>query len=109
MSVEPKSRGAREIVVDTRPLWRILVEQMYRPIVLQVGLVLFLLISTMTTPEGLTLRGQKALAVFTICVVYWVTDVLPLMVTSLLAMVLITTTGVLSAKDTYALFGNEAV
>src|SRR5262245_58172261 len=109
MAVHPQPPRAREIVVDTRPLWRILVEQMYRPIVLTIGLVLFLSISTMATPEGLTPRGQKALAVFAICVVYWVTDVLPLMVTSLLAMVLITTTGVLSAKDAYALFGNEAV
>ena len=37
------------------------------------------------------------------------TNVLPLMVTSLLAMVLLPLTGVLQAKDTYALFGNEAV
>src|SRR4029077_16838669 len=53
--------------------------------------------------------GQNALAIFALCLVYWVTNVIPLMVTSLLAMVLLPTTGVLSAKDTYALFGNEAV
>src|SRR4030095_14714528 len=44
-----------------------------------------------------------------ICLVYWVSGVLPLMVTSILAMVLLPQTGVISAKDTYALFGNEAV
>src|SRR5882724_6681725 len=106
---QPQPRRPREVVIDRRPLWRILFGRTYRPVVLAAGVLVFLLISTMETPEGLSPTGQKALAVFAICVVYWVSDVFPLMVTSLLAMVLITTTGVLSAKDTYALFGNEAV
>src|SRR5439155_1008138 len=73
------------------------------------GLLAFLALRAMAPPAGLTAAGQSALAIFAICLVYWVTSVLPLMVTSLLAMVLLPTTGVLSAKDTYALFGNEAV
>ncbi len=98
-----------EVVIDTRPLWRILAGTTYRPIVLVLGLVAFLLIRWMDTPADLSLAGQKALAVFVICIIYWVTSVIPLMATSLLAMVLLPTTGVMSAKDTYALFGNEAV
>jgi sodium-dependent dicarboxylate transporter 2/3/5 len=98
-----------DVVVDTRPLWRILVGRTYRPIVLVVGLAAFLALHGMETPAGLSSAGQNALAIFALCLVYWVTNVLPLMVTSLLAMVLLPTTGVLSAKDTYALFGNEAV
>ncbi|TMA40586.1 MAG: SLC13/DASS family transporter [Deltaproteobacteria bacterium] len=98
-----------EVVIDTRPLWRILVGRTYRPTVLLVGLAAFLVLRVMEPPAGLPPEGQKALAIFAICLVYWVTSVLPLMVTSLLAMVLLPTTGVLSAKDTYALFGNEAV
>ncbi|HYV57885.1 MAG TPA: SLC13 family permease, partial [Candidatus Nitrosopolaris sp.] len=98
-----------EIAIDTRPLWRILVGRAYRPTVLLVGFVAFLTLRVIEPPAGLPPEGQKALAVFAICLVYWVTNALPLMVTSLLAMVLLPTTGVLSAKDTYALFGNEAV
>src|SRR5204862_8093303 len=63
----------------------------------------------MPATAGLSVGGQRTLAVFVLCLVYWVTSVLPLMVTSLLAMVLLPTTGAISAKDTYALFGNEAV
>ena len=63
----------------------------------------------MPPPAGLEPVAQRALAVFVVCLVYWVTNVLPLMVTSILAMVLLPLTGVQSAKDTYALFGNEAV
>jgi len=98
-----------DVIIDTRPLWRILAGRTYRPVVLGVGLLAFLALRTMEPPAGLTPAGQSALAIFAICLVYWVTNVIPLMVTSLLAMVLLPTTGVLSAKDTYALFGNEAV
>jgi sodium-dependent dicarboxylate transporter 2/3/5 len=63
----------------------------------------------MPAQEGLSDSGQRALAVFAICLVYWVSNVLPLMVTSLLAMTLLPLSGVISAKDTYASFGNEAV
>jgi solute carrier family 13 (sodium-dependent dicarboxylate transporter), member 2/3/5 len=101
--------GANDVVIDTRPLWRILVGRTYRPTMLLLGLVAFIAVQLMDTPEGLSPAGQSALAVFCLCLVYWVTNVIPLMVTSLLAMVLLPTTGVLSAKDTYALFGNEAV
>ena len=107
MALPQPSRA--EILIDTRPLWRILAERTYRPIVLSVGLAAYLAIRAMPAPEGLSPAGQKALAIFVLCLVYWVTSVLPLMVTSLLAMLLLPTTGVISAKETYALFGNEAV
>ena len=107
MALPQPSRA--EILIDTRPLWRILAERTYRPIVLSVGLAAYLAIRAMPPPEGLSPAGQRALAIFVLCLVYWVTSVLPLMATSLLAMVLLPTTGVMSAKETYALFGNEAV
>ena len=98
-----------DVVIDTRPLWRILAERTYRPLVLLIGLASFLAVRWMPPPAGLTPTAQTALAIFVLGLVYWVTNVLPLMVTSLLAMVLLPELGVLSAKDTYALFGNEAV
>jgi sodium-dependent dicarboxylate transporter 2/3/5 len=98
-----------DVVVDTRPMWRILAGRTYRPVVLLAGLGAFFAVRALDTPEGLSPAGQNALAVFAVCVVYWVTNAVPLMVTSLLAMVLLPTIGVLSARETYALFGNEAV
>ena len=106
---DPLHTAYDEVVVDTRPLWRILIGRGYRPALLLLGLVAFLAVRAMPPQEGLAPAAQSALAVFALCVVYWTTNVLPLMVTSLLAMVLLPTTGALSAKDTYALFGNEAV
>jgi solute carrier family 13 (sodium-dependent dicarboxylate transporter), member 2/3/5 len=108
----PQDRPASaraDVEIDTRPLWRILASRTYRPIALAIGLAAFVVVRGMARPEGLTEAGQSALAVFALCLVYWVSNVLPLMVTSLLAMVLLPATGALSAKETYALFGNEAV
>lgn len=109
MASTPERIPVGDVFIDTRPLWRILVGRAYRPAVLSIGVLAFVALRTMDPPEGLTAAGQNALAIFAICLVYWVTNVIPLMVTSLLAMVLLPTLDVLSAKDTYALFGNEAV
>jgi solute carrier family 13 (sodium-dependent dicarboxylate transporter), member 2/3/5 len=106
---QDRTRAPIEVVVDTRPMWRILIGRTYRPVVLLCGAAAFLAIDAMPTPAGLTPVGQKALAIFVLCVVYWVTNVMPLMITSLLVMVMLPTMGVLKARDAYALFGNEAV
>jgi solute carrier family 13 (sodium-dependent dicarboxylate transporter), member 2/3/5 len=108
---DPVERGyaPTDVVVDTRPMWRILAGRTYRPLVLLAGLGAFLAVRAFDPPEGLSVAGQNSLAIFAVCLVYWVTNAIPLMVTSLLAMVLLPTTGALPAKDTYALFGNEAV
>jgi len=98
-----------EIVVDTRPLWIILLSRSTRFFKLALGIGAFALIYNLDTPEGLTLEGQRALAVFALCVIYWVLNVLPLMITSLLAIALIPLTGVMSSSEAYSLFGNSAV
>lgn len=63
----------------------------------------------MPTPQGLTEEGKKALAIFFVCVVFWVSNVIPLMITSLLAIILFPLMGIMSADKTYSLFGNQAV
>jgi len=98
-----------EISVDTRPLWIIVLGRSRQPLLLAIGVAIFWVVLTLARPEGLTEAGQKALAVFSLCVFYWVFDVIPLMITSLLAIILIPLTGVMTAPQAYALFGNEAV
>lgn len=98
-----------EFVVDTRPLWVILLSRSRQLGFLLGGVLLYVAVLGAETPEGLTPEGQRALAVFALCVFYWVFDVLPLMITSLLAIILIPLSGVMTTPQTYALFGNEAV
>ncbi|HEY7770834.1 SLC13 family permease, partial [Longimicrobium sp.] len=61
------------------------------------------------TPAGLTPAGQAACAVFLVCTTLWITDLVPIGVTGLLAVSLLTLTGAMEAGDIYASFGNSAV
>jgi sodium-dependent dicarboxylate transporter 2/3/5 len=104
------SRSVGDIIIDRRPLWRILLGRSYRPALTAVGALIYIYVAwVMPTPVGLTDVGRRALAVFLVCLLFWIFNVLPLMVTSLLAMVLLPLSGVMSSGDTYALFGNEAL
>jgi len=98
-----------EVVVDTRPLRSILLERAVRPTALVLSALLFWIIFTQPTPAGLSPQGLAGLAVFSTCLILWISGALPLMVTSLLAFVMIPAAGVLPARDTYALFGNDAL
>ncbi len=81
----------------------------YRYIIIFLAMFLFGLIVYLPTPQGLTDDGKKALAIFTLCVIFWISHVIPLMITSLLAIILFPLMGVLPADKTYSLFGNQAV
>ncbi len=62
-----------------------------------------------TPPDGLNTQGWHALIVFALCLLLWVTQLLPLPVTSVLGLALLPMIGVLPANEVYALFGNPAV
>ncbi|GIW43817.1 MAG: sodium/dicarboxylate or sulfate cotransporter [Candidatus Binatia bacterium] len=96
-------------VVDTRPLWRILLPVAGYWSLWAFAAMLLWWSVTATPPEGLTAAGQRALAIFSVCVLFWVLNVLPLMITSLLAIVLIPLAGVLTPSQAYGLFGNDAL
>src|SRR3954451_17464004 len=98
-----------EVVIDTKPFRRILLERAGRPALIVASALLYWFIVSRQPPEGLSHEGLAAIGVFAVCLVLWVTTALPLMITSLLVLVLLPVTGVLPANKTYALFGNEAV
>ncbi len=81
----------------------------YRYLVIGLVWLIFGVIISSSPPAGLSVQGMRALAIFFVCVVFWVTNVIPLMITSLLAIILFPLLGVLDSKLTYSLFGNKAV
>jgi solute carrier family 13 (sodium-dependent dicarboxylate transporter), member 2/3/5 len=99
----------KPLKIDRRPLWRIVADRTLRyqaiAALLVTGAVLFYL----EPPTGLSQNGYHALIVFAACVFLWVSGLIPLAVTSLLAMAAIPLLGIMERKQTYALFGNEAV
>ncbi len=81
----------------------------YRYLIICLVWFIFWLIISSAPPKGLSPQGLKALGIFFVCVVFWVTNVIPLMITSLLGIMLFPLLGVLDSKLTYSLFGNKAV
>lgn len=59
--------------------------------------------------EGLSAEAQRAMGIFIVCFVLWVFSLLPLMITSILAIVLPPLLGVISAPEAFALFGNNTI
>lgn len=80
-----------------------------RPWVILGTFAIFALLVLMPTPEGLSREGLNAIAIFVLCLIFWVTNAVPLMITSLFAIILLPWLGVLDSKTAYALFGNQAV
>ena len=98
-----------KVQIDRRPIWLIIILRSFRPaFFLALGLLFFYLIN-LPTSDGLTIQGQRAIALFAVCLILWVTGILPLAINSLLAIVTVPLFGILDKKETYALFGNEAV
>jgi len=97
------------ILIDTRPLPVILLSKSYRYLVFALLIAVVSYLFTLSPPEGLSPQGYRALIVFGLCVFLWVTQMLPLAITGLLAIVAPPVFGVLPAKDTFALFGHETV
>jgi len=83
--------------------------QTRRLIALLAGPLLAALVATMDTPAGLTLAGQRSLAVLSLCVVWWVFTPVGLPVTSIMGLALLPLLGAMPAAEAFSLFGNQAV
>ena len=63
-----------------------------------------------TDPEHITPGGpQRALGIFVLCLGLWVTDLIPLPATSLMAIALLPLLGVMPHTQAFAYFGNSAM
>src|SRR4051812_35206636 len=93
---------------DNRPLWLILLDRTARYQVLA-GLALAMaILLRLTPPEGLSAEGYRALVLFGGTIFLWISGLLPIAVSALLSMVMLPLLGIMDAKKTYSMFGNEA-
>ena len=102
--------------IDKRPIWLLLALKGLRPLFfVSLAAVFWIIVTldlpTVTSPGGvqLTAEGRNAIAIFLVCLVLWVSNAIPLAITSILAIVLVPLFGVLPKEEVYGLFGNEAV
>lgn len=105
----PEAAALDRVEIDTRPISLVLLSRSVRPMVLVGGVIAWALVSRAAPPAGLSQVAERALGVFAIAVIYWLSGVIPLMVTSLLVIVLLGVSGVMPPRAAYALFGNDSI
>ncbi|GAV21284.1 sodium-dependent dicarboxylate transporter SdcS [Mariprofundus micogutta] len=101
--------GGDEILLDRRPMHVLLAGEALPFAALIVISLLAFAAGSMDVPQGLSQNGWSSLVVFALCLVLWVTQLLPLAVTSLLGLALLPLLDVLPASQVFSLFGNPAV
>ena len=97
------------IIVDRRPMVLVILDRLRREILLAVFFVAFFILISIEGPADLSEEGYKVLCVFFLCVSLWTTNLIPLSITSLLAIALIPMMGIMDAAEVYSFFGNKAV
>jgi solute carrier family 13 (sodium-dependent dicarboxylate transporter), member 2/3/5 len=99
----------QQIFIDKRPLWIVLFDRLRRYIMLALFFGLFAFLLMQEGPSDLSLEGYKVLCLFVLCVSLWATNLIPLSITSLLAIAAVPLLGVMEASQAYSYFGNKAV
>lgn len=98
-----------QVRIDTRPLPIVIFSRWWRfPVFLLLTYLLYYFHGS-PPPEGLSVNGFRALLVFFACIFLWVTQLLPMPVTGLFALVAPVLLGVVTEKQAYSFFGTEAV
>lgn len=73
------------------------------------GPVLFMLTIFFFQPEGLSMEGRSVLAVTLWIAVWWITEAIPIPVTSLLPLILLPVTGAMKGSDVASSYGNDII
>ena len=77
-------------------------------VILTVSVLLLCIPHIFLPPSGLSENGWKALFVFAVAVLWWISGVVPVAVTSILAMILLPLFGILPLRKALSFFGNSA-
>jgi len=98
-----------QVKIDTRPLPIVILARWWRfPVFALVNFGLYYFYHQ-PPPAGLSVEGFRVLIVFLACIFLWVTQLLPLPITGLFALVAPSLLGVIKLKDAFAFFGSDAV
>jgi sodium-dependent dicarboxylate transporter 2/3/5 len=80
-----------------------------KSLIIAFSIVLLASIILLPRPSGLSTEGQRALGIFAMAVLLWMTNALPLSVTGLLVIAALPLLGVVEEGTAYSLFGSTAV
>jgi len=98
-----------QVKIDTRPLPIVILARWWRfPVFALVNFALYYFYHQ-PPPAGLSVEWFRVLIVFLSCIFLWMTQLLPLPVTGLFALIAPSLLGVIKLKDAFAFFGSDAV
>ena len=99
----------KPLKIDNRPMWLIVLDRTARYQVMAGVALVAAVLFRLSPPGGLSVDGYRSLVLFGATIFLWISGLLPIAVTALLSMVMLPLLGIMDAKKTYAMFGNEAV
>jgi len=99
----------KPLKIDNRPMWLIVLDRTARYQVMAGVALVAAVLFRLSPPAGLSVDGYRSLVLFGATIFLWISGLLPIAVTALLSMVMLPLLGIMDAKKTYAMFGNEAV
>ena len=98
-----------QVKIDTRPLPIVIASRWWRfPVFALLNYSLYYFYQQ-APPNGLSVVGFRALIVFLACIFLWITQLLPLPVTGLFALIAPSLLGVVSIGNAFSFFGSEPV
>jgi sodium-dependent dicarboxylate transporter 2/3/5 len=77
--------------------------------VLVAGMVAFAFVLLIPTPEGMSIAGQRLLAIVTLMAIWWIGEGAPITVTALLPLALFPLLGIMSSSEVAPNYGNHLV
>ena len=98
-----------QVWIDRRPILVVIASRFQKPFITLGILCLFLLAIQLQPPQGLDQKGFRVFCLFMLCVTYWVSGLLPLSITSLLAIAAIPLLGIMPAEQAYSYFGSSVI
>ena len=73
------------IIIDRRPIWIVSMDRMRRELILAIIFSIFVFLLGWELPSDISDQGYRTLCLFFLCVSLWATNLIPLSITSLLA------------------------
>ncbi|WP_058485252.1 SLC13 family permease [Defluviitalea phaphyphila] len=95
--------------VDKKPIIFLFKEYKNVFLTIAIFLLFYLFMTNKNIPKDMSIEAYHTLGIFLLAVFLWITDIIPLAITSLMVMGLLSLFNVLEAKKIYSFFGNESV
>ncbi|MFZ5969183.1 MAG: DASS family sodium-coupled anion symporter [Bacillota bacterium] len=100
----------KDFYIDRRPLWTLfLLEYKNAFLMLFSFMIFFYFIFNKDIPDGMSIQAYQAMVIFFFANFLWITNIIPLAITSLMVMGLLSTFNVLEGEKIYSFFGNKAL